>query len=78
MSGRQKARVLPEPVKAIPIKSRPEKLRNWQRVLRDEMRALRSWNALHLDRSRTNNTFFLEEFQDGLRNLHILVPFMKI
>jgi len=66
-SGREKARVLPDPVNAIPIISLPENLDECRNVstlrwasCRKRERDVRYGNPLELDRSRSFNLFLLE------------------
>lgn len=73
MRGRQKARVFPEPVNAIPIMSRPEKLWGVSSPGCTTRRGnLRSGYALKLDGGRGDDFLGLEELKHGVWYFHIL------
>jgi len=71
IAGRLNARVLPEPVNAMPIISLPENLHvRCRQSLRAEN--LRCWKSLHLNRGRTLDTLCLEIVEYRFWDFHIL------
>jgi hypothetical protein len=71
IAGRLNARVLPEPVNAIPIMSLPENLsvRCCQNLRADNLRCRKS---LHLNRGRALDTLCLEIVEYRFWDLHVL------
>ena len=73
MRGRQKARVFPEPVNAIPIMSRPEKLYGVNTKSYDKKRKnVPSGYALKLDGGGGGDFLGLEELKHSVWDFHIL------
>ena len=73
MRGRQKARVFPEPVNAMPIMSRPEKLWGVSALGYTPRReTLRSRCALQLNGGGGGDFLGLEELKHGIWDFHIL------